>query len=117
MSADPFAASEAYVEEARERLSALSGLVDAQLTAKPRSVVEIDEITASPMRQGHGSRALAILTELADAQGVTLVLEIEADGRETDGLPSVEDLAALYERFGFEEHGMASRIKMRREPA
>lgn len=105
-----------FLCEAEARLKPLSPFVTTSIQAASHGTIVLDEIIASPMRQGHGSAAMRILTDLADETQLVMVLEIEDDDGHLDGLPSAQELVDFYQRFGFEEYGMSSRIRMRRKP-
>lgn len=87
-------------------------------------IVEIDHIVATSMRQGFGSKAMRILTELATAHNVTLALRV-ADETDNEGdydpedpecPPTKWDLIRWYRSFGFEVIKDDDRIFMRRFP-
>jgi len=67
-------------------------------------MVELSYIeTPEDMReQGWGSKALKVLTMLADQMGVTLVLTSAESADDDDWSMSSADLADWYERNGFE---------------
>jgi len=108
-----------------------SGHVTIYLSRRNDHTVEIDDMSATPMRQGWGSKALKAICDLADRHGVKLVGRIanesddiwaerdDEDEDETVGpsYPSEDELAAWYERFGFLiTDGIGSRI-ISRNPA
>jgi GNAT superfamily N-acetyltransferase len=67
-------------------------------------MVEIAHIEAPEdlLGKGYGSKALKVLTELADRMGVTLVLTVAEAEDEDDWPMTSSDLRAWYERYGFQ---------------
>lgn len=63
--------------------------------------VSLDEIRVTKKRAGVGTRAMIMLTDLADEFGVPMFLYANP----LEGNISVYDLAAFYRGFGFEESG------------
>lgn len=86
--------------------------------------VEIEDFSATPMRQGHGTRAMEMIVRLADEQGVLLKLRIAHEGDDgvlrgeddPDRPPDPDELVAFYERFGFQVAGGIDEILMVRTP-
>ena len=65
------------------------------------SSVSLDEIRVTKKRAGVGTRAMIMLTDLADEFGVAMFLYANP----LEGNISVYDLAAFYRGLGFEESG------------
>lgn len=124
--ANPAAAFEIEVEAALAPM----GNVSAILVWQDPHTVEINHISATPMREGWGSKAMAVITALADRHGVTLTLEVDNDGDDSWGdyddedaepeqsdTPSNDDLMGWYGSYGFDvSTSLSSRIQMVRKP-
>jgi hypothetical protein len=64
----------------------------------------IESVTSENKNQGHASKVMAMLCELADKNGMTLTLQpvSYADYGEAEGGLGMDDLIMWYEKFGFE---------------
>lgn len=63
------------------------------------------EVGAEHRGQGYGSALLRMLCADADEEAATLVLSVSGDG--SAGAMSNHDLTRWYERYGFEDRGVA----------
>lgn len=110
-------AADLYLQEAEAALRSLAPQIECDLRVHGKAI-EIEHIAATPMRSGWGSKALAILTRLADQHRVRLSLELanEGDGDDPD-MPSEADLISFYEGFEFElQFSLTDRAMMMRAP-
>lgn len=76
--------------------------------------IYLDRIKATALRQGFGTRAMQMLTGLADKHGIHLLLHAQAD-HTREGVPSTSDLVDFYKKHGFFKCG--SNNMMTRRPA
>lgn len=125
-SGTPFERFEAAVEAALAE-AGLNGLVSVWLQESKRAkpTVEIMEISATPMRQGNGTRCLGTILRVADEMGMWLTLRVASDADDfrtwEDGdparPPSEDELVSWYGRSGFEVLSTFDEIVMGRVPA
>jgi hypothetical protein len=123
--------AETFMHEAEASLAPMSGNVSAILIPQDGDTVEINHISAMPMRSGWGTKAMNIIVSLADRCGVTLTLEVDNDSDDwghddedesqptddTASIPSNDDLMGWYGGYGFSvADGLSSRIQMVRKP-
>ena len=97
--------AESFVHELKMALMQFGDHVYVSASPDGPDMVEIDNITAYPMQQGWGTKALQTICDLATLQHITLWLEIpdDDDEDEDDDVPMADDLVRLYTRFGFTE--------------
>ena len=85
--------------------SKLKGAVSVSLEVNGDTDVELEYIgtDAQYRRKGLASKAMRILTRLADQYRVTLSLYVDPDAGADENSPEAEQLAEWYAGFGFEE--------------
>ena len=103
----------------------ITGVVSVSFCADAgRHAAELDHISATPMRHGHGSRAMRVIISLADRMGMPIELRVadatddpcEWGGGDQNRPPSEADLIGWYSGFGFETVGFGASTRMRRDP-
>lgn len=119
---------QARFEQAVEAALREQGLADGVsvflMPGRSEDVVEIEDFSATPMRQGLGTRGMEIMVRLADDIGVTLRLRVANDGDDgvlrgaddPDRPPSEGELIDWYARFGFDAVGGIDETVMVRRP-
>lgn len=89
----------------------LSSNVDVTLVMPFRTgrYIELDMIEATPMRQGHGTKAMRLLVDMADRDGISLMLRVADENEDAyfdeddpDRMPTFDELTEWYGRFGFD---------------
>ncbi len=106
---DPVTPADFAVRDMDAATEAMPG-VSAMISQRGDRVVEIDDISATPMKQGLGTRALAVICQIADQYGVRLVARVANESDDFQAYdeddesrpPSEDELVDWYGRFGFE---------------
>lgn len=117
-------AAELFVREIETALEQWNNHVQVLLSVDGHSTVEIDSITAYPMQQGWGSKALRMICDLASQRQITLSLDVleddfdDDDEDEDEEPPTSDDLIHWYSSFGFTiiEPERYDRTRMARSP-
>lgn len=92
-------------------VAGLASYVEVDLVVPFRTgrYIELDKIEATPMRAGYGTKAMQLLVDMADQQGVSLMLRVADESEDAafdeddpDRMPTFDELSEWYGRFGFE---------------
>lgn len=110
---DPQGMMEAF-EDAFE-VSGLAGQVTVSLMLDPDSpedTVELNHISTKPVSRGSGlaTKAMALLTDMADQYNVVLRLGVATDADGRDGSMTGEQLVDWYAGWGFEGGHVMRRV-------
>jgi hypothetical protein len=63
--------------------------------------VHLDLVRATPMGNGHGTKAMTFLTQLADRYEIDIILQAAPPDAQDDDAPTVSKLISFYNGFGF----------------
>lgn len=95
-----------FIQEFRrwlDQFNQTSGPVHVDIVGRGTTAT-IESVTSENKNQGHASKVMTKLCELADKNGVSLTLQPVSytDYGETEGGLGMDDLIMWYEKFGFE---------------
>jgi hypothetical protein len=106
--------SERFIDLAFEKLDL--GAIEIELDAKADERVYIHHFRSAFPNEGNAREAMRVLTELADTEGITLVLFAHAERGQR--YLSQQELQSWYERLGFvlgDFHGHFERLPQRQQ--